>query len=310
MTFDLHPEVKPLIEARAALPAGKNLEEDRANWSAYARANNVPPPSSISVEDRIVQGRGGVRIPVRVYSPLGEEPKAGIAYFHGGGFVKGDCDTSDTTGWGLAVETGAVVVSVDYRLAPENKYPAALDDCVDVLVHMHDQPADYGIDPLKLAVAGDSAGGNLAAATALWVRENGGPTLRAQGLIYPCLTDRLEFSSYKRNATAPGLTTSSMQGYWIAYLGDMAGTSTDPMATPLVSDDLSDLPPAFILVAEHDPLIDDGIEYAAKLMRAGVETSFFRANRMIHGFVRARVTGPDSASAFGRLSRFLREKLS
>jgi acetyl esterase len=310
MTFDLHPEVKPLIEARAALPAGKNLEEDRANWSAYARANNVSPPANINVKDSVVAGRDGVSIPIRIYSPSSSGPKAAIAYFHGGGFVKGDCDTSDTTGWGLASETGAVVVSVDYRLAPENKFPAALHDCVDVLLHMQNHPSVYGIDASRLAVAGDSAGGNLAAATALWARENGGPRLKAQGLIYPCLTDRLEFDSYKRNASAPGLTTQSMQGYWIAYLGDIAGKSVDPMATPLIAKDLSNLPPTFILVAEHDPLIDDGVEYAAKLMRAGVETSFFRAERMIHGFIRARVTGPDAAAAFARLSRFLCEKLA
>jgi len=157
---------------------------------------------------------------------------------------------------------------------------------------------------------GDSAGGNLAAAIALWARDHNGPALRCQGLIYPCLTDRLGFASYTRNAEAPGLTTSSMGSYWVAYLGaNKAGKSTDPLATPLVADDLSGLPPAYMLVAEYDPLFDDGVAYGAKLMSAGVETGFYAAEGMIHGFVRARVTGPDSAKAFGAMTAFLKAKL-
>lgn len=311
MTFDLHPEMDPLIKARAALPPGKNLNEDRANWSAYARANSVPPPAGMTVTDTTVQGRNGDAIPVRIYAPAGAGQKAGLLYFHGGGFVKGDCDTSDTNGWGLAAETGAVVVSVDYRLAPEHPYPAALHDCIDVLLHVHGAPEVYGVDPKRLGVAGDSAGGNLAAAVSIWAKAEGGPPLRCQGLIYPCLTDRLEFESYKRNAEAPGLSTANMMGYWKAYLGDaMAGQSTDPLATPLCVKDLSGQPPTYVLVAEYDPLIDDGVAYAGKLMAAGVETGFFRADRMIHGFVRARINGKETAKAFSAMTQFLQAKLA
>lgn len=310
-TFDIHPEMQPLIAARAELPVAKDLNEDRANWSAYARANAVPPPADMTVEDRTVDARDGHGIKIRVYTPAGPAKKPGLLYFHGGGFVKGDCDTSDTTGWGLAAETGAVVVSVDYRLAPENPYPTPLNDCVDVLLHMHGNPVEYGVDPARLGVSGDSAGGNLAAATALWAKQNGGPALRCQGLVYPCLTDRLTLGGYSRNAEAPGLTTTNMGNYWQAYLGaEMAGNSTDPLATPFCAEDLSGLPPAFVLVAEYDPLVDDGVEYAAKLMRAGVETGFFRADRMIHGFMRARLTGAEAANAFSAMTLFLAAKLA
>jgi len=310
MSFDIHPEMEPLIAARANMPISRDLVVERKNWSAYARANAAPRPNTMRVEDRTVAAADGYAIPIRVYTPAGAGVKPGIAYMHGGGFVKGDTDTSDTNGWGLAEETGAVVVSVDYRLAPENPYPTPLNDSMDVLADMTANPDAYGVDADRIAVAGDSAGGNLAAAVALACRDRAGPALRCQGLIYPCLTDRLEFDSYQRNATAPGLTTESMEFYWKAYLGEeMAGQSTDPLATPMIADDLSGLPPAFVLTAEYDPLIDDGVAYAHKLMQAGVETGYFRAARMMHGFVRARINGPDSAAAFSALTAFLKAKL-
>ncbi|MGE0699893.1 MAG: alpha/beta hydrolase [Hyphomicrobiaceae bacterium] len=310
MAFDLHPEILPLIEERARLPVAKSLAEERRNWSAYAKASWSPPPAGMTVEDRTIRARDGHPIPVRVYTPAGGGTGGGLAYFHGGGFVKGDPDSSDTTGWGLAVETGAVTVSVDYRLAPEHKYPTALNDCIDVVMDMHDRPTAYGVDPGRLGVVGDSAGGNLAAATALWARQSETVALRCQGLIYPCLVDRLVADAYARNANAPGLTTASMRGYWRDYLGEeTAGRSTDPLATPLVAQDFSRLPPAYILVAEHDPLIDDGIAYAQKLIAAGVETGFYRAHRMIHGFIRRRMAGPDCASAFRAMTEFLKRKL-
>ncbi|MEZ5817035.1 MAG: alpha/beta hydrolase [Hyphomicrobiaceae bacterium] len=310
MAFDLHPEMAPLIAERDKLPPATEIADIRRNWAVYSKASWVPPPAGMKVEDRTVKARDGHAIPVRVYTPAGGGSGAGVSYFHGGGFVKGDPDSSDTTGWGLAAETGAVTVSVDYRLAPENKYPTALNDCVDVVIDMHTNPKTYGVDPTRLGVVGDSAGGNLAAATALWARQNGKPALRCQGLIYPCLTDRLTAPAYARNAEAPGLTTASMRGYWRDYLGEeKAGHSTDPLATPLVADDLSGLPPAYVLVAEHDPLIDDGIAYAQRLIAAGVETGFSRANRMIHGFIRRRTHGPDCGRAFSAMTEFLRTKL-
>lgn len=310
MTFDLHPDMQPLIDARAALPTGGSLAEDRRIWSEYARANSVAPPIGMMVENRMIPGRDGNAVPVRVYTPAGAGTKPALMYFHGGGFIKGDCDTSDTNGWGLAHETGAVVVSVDYRLAPEHPYPAALNDCISALEHVTQNAGDYGVDASRVGVSGDSAGGNLAAAVALWARDQDSLALKCQGLIYPCLTDKLEFESYRRNADAPGLTTAGMGSYWGMYLGEtMAGASTDPLATPMVAKDLTGLPPTYVLVAEYDPLIDDGLIYAAKLMGFGVETGYYRAERMIHGFARARVTGTDAAKAFGAMTTFLRAKL-
>ena len=178
------------------------------------------------------------------------------------------------------------------------------------LEHVARNSGDYGVDASRIGVSGDSAGGNLAAAVALWARDHGGPALKCQGLIYPCLTDKLEFDSYQRNADAPGLTTSNMRGYWDKYLGEaMSGASTDPLATPMVAADLTGLPPAYVLVAEFDPLLDDGLIYAAKLMGFGVETGYYRAEGMIHGFARARITGAHAAKAFNAMTDFLRAKL-
>jgi len=309
-SFDLHPEMKLLIDAKADLPVPQTLEEMRAGWNVYSKRLSQPHPSDMAVEDRGVAGKGGT-IPVRVYRPAGA-PAANapcVLYFHGGGFMKGDLDSSDTVAWGLAAEAGAVVVSVDYRLAPENPYPAAFDDCFSVLVDVAAKSAGYGVDPARIAVCGDSAGGNLAAAVALAARDRGGPRIAAQVLIYPCLTDVAEGGSYRVHAVTPGLTTESMLTYWDWYLAGSANPSNDPYAVPLKAADLSGLPPACVHVAEIDPLVDDGRQYAKRLEEAGVATEFRCAKGMIHGFLRSRLLGPDSGLEFSNICLFLRRCL-
>jgi len=308
-SITLHPEMQALLDAKADLPPATTVAEMRAGWNLYAARMRRPHPADMEVEDRSVAGKGGP-VPVRVYRPAAASGAApGVLYFHGGGFMKGDLDSSDTVAWGLAQETGAVVVSVDYRLAPENTYPAAFDDCFSALADVAANAASYGVDPARIAVSGDSAGGNLAAAVALAARDRDGPALAAQVLIYPCLTDDIVGGSYRTHAETPGLTTSSMATYWKWYLpGGMP--SNDPYVVPLKARNLSGLPRAFVHVAEIDPLYDDGRLYAERLKAAGVPTEYRVAKGMLHGFMRARLLGPDSAAEFGAICGFLRKCLA
>lgn len=303
---ELHPEMKLLIDAKADLPVPKTVEEMRAGWNVYSKRLSRPHPADMVVQDRGVAGKGAT-IPVRIYRPSGVAAAAPcILYFHGGGFMKGDLDSSDTVAWGLAAGTDAVVVSVDYRLAPEHPYPAAFDDCYAVLCDVAADGAAYGVDTARVAVCGDSAGGNLAAAVALAARDRGGPRLCGQMLIYPCLTDDVTGGSYGVHAVTPGLTTQSMGSYWNWYLADVGTPSGDPYAVPLKAKDLTGLPPACVHVAEIDPLFDDGRRYAERLESAGVPTAFRCAAGMIHGFLRSRLLGPDSAAEFAGICAFLR----
>jgi acetyl esterase len=306
-SIDLHPEMQFLIDAKSDLPPAETLEDMRAGWNAYAARMHRPYPTGMRVEDQRVDGKGGA-IPVRVYRPAAAAATAAcVLYFHGGGFMKGDLDSSDTVAWGLAEETGAVVVSVDYRLAPENPYPAAFDDCYSVLTHVAASAAEYGVDQAKIAVCGDSAGGNLAAAVSLAARDRNGPEIVGQCLIYPCLTDVLEDGSYRVHAVTPGLTTGSMKTYWDWYLGEENVPSNDPYAVPLKAADLAGLPKAWVHVAEIDPLFGDGRIYAERLDAAGVPTEYRCAKGMLHGFLRARLLGPDSGAEFAAICRFLQQ---
>ena len=308
-SIDLHPEMKALIDAKADLPVPKTVDEMRAGWNIYSKRMSRPHPADMAVEDRGVAGKG-VTIPVRVYRPAGAAAAAPcVLYFHGGGFMKGDLDSSDTVAWGLAAEIGAVVVSVDYRLAPEHPYPAAFDDCYAVLADVAANAATYGVDASRVAVCGDSAGGNLAAAVTLAARDRRGPRIAGQMLIYPCLTDVAEDGSYRVHAVTPGLTTDSMRTYWDWYLAGNGAPSSDSYAVPLKASDLSGLPPSGVHVAEIDPLYDDGRLYAERLKAAGVPTEYRCAKGMIHGFMRARLLGPDSAAEFGAICGFLRRCL-
>lgn len=306
----IHPEMQILVDSKAGLPPATTLEEMRAGWNLYSARMRRPHPEDMKVTDGSVAGKGGA-VPIRVYRPAAAPAKAPcVLYFHGGGFMKGDLDSSDTTAWGLAQETGAVVVSVDYRLAPENPYPAAFDDCFSVLADVAGNAGRYGVDPARIAVSGDSAGGNLAAAVSLAARDRDGPAVAAQVLIYPCLTDDTKHESYRVHAVTPGLTAASMGSYWNWYLAGSAQPVSDPYALPFKARSLAGLPRALVHVAEIDPLYDDGRLYAERLKAAGVPTEYRCAKGMIHGFMRARLLGPDSAAEFGAICGFLRRSLA
>ena len=310
-TFDIHPDMDELIAAKREAARTTDPKEVRAAWNAYGARMGKERPAAMTVRNAVVprpSAHGG-DIPIRIYRPEGASlPSPCVVYLHGGSFYKGSLDSGDTVAWSVADETGAVVVSVEYRLAPRHPFPAGLEDCYAVVRHLAGHGAPLGVQGERLALWGDSAGGNLAAATCLVARDRGGPRIMAQALNYPCLTDELTTDSYRRHAQSPGLAAAGIDLGWSHYLGDRRPTD-DPRAAPLKARDLSGLPPAHVHYAEIDPLADDATRYAERLAAAGNDVELRCARRMIHGFLRARFSGPDAAAEFSRPCGFLRERL-
>jgi acetyl esterase/lipase len=248
----------------------------------------LAPVELASVEDRAVPGPGG-DVRVRVYTPVAANRNV-VVYYHGGGWVIGDVDTHDRTTRRLARDTGATVVSVDYRCAPEHRFPAAADDAYAALVWAAEE-----YDPPKLAVAGDSAGGNLSAVVALMARDRGSPRIDHQLLVYPVTDCTFDTDSYRENGTGEFfLSETHMRWFWDQYLGP-DGDGGDPYASPLRAEDLSGLPPATVVTAELDPLRDEGEAYAAALAAAGVPVEHHRADGMFHGFFGVDELLPEAA---------------
>ena len=279
----LDPQAKAVLDQIEALGIPPNNavspQQARANTKERPRA---PGPEVANVEDRAIPGPGP-DIPVRIYTPKGSGPYPALVWLHGGGWVVGDLDTADGTARHLAEGAGCVVVSVDYRLAPEAKFPAAADDSYAAAQWVAQNAGSINADPGRIAIGGDSAGGNLSAAASLMARDRGGPPLVFQLLVYP-VTDR-DFSteSYRSNGDGYSLTLEGMEWYWDQYLKNDADAA-NPYAAPMQAKDLADLPPALVITAEFDPLRDEGEAYAHRLQAAGVATSYTRYDGMIHGF--------------------------
>jgi acetyl esterase len=278
------PQIEMLLNLRAALPALHTLSV--ADARAQFAARDFPglrKPEIASVVNRDMQGPAG-SLGLRIYTPLGEGPFPLMMFFHGSGFVVCSLDTHDGMARNLCAGTGCVVVSVDYRLAPEAKFPAAPDDCLAATRWAAANAAALGGDPGKMFVAGDSAGGNLAAVTALRLRDEGGPQLLGQLLIYP-VTDHYEpgTPSMMENAEGYGLTRVGMMWFWDHYL-EHPSHGANPYASPLRAGDWRGLPPALVVTAEYDPLRDEGEYYAERLRQAGVPTEMKRWDGMNHGF--------------------------
>lgn len=235
------------------------------------------------IENLNIPGPGG-DLPIRVYTPEGKHPFPVLVYFHGGGYVIGNLDTHDGPCRALANRTPCIVLSVDYRLAPENRFPAAVDDAYAAVSWATDNAAVIGADAGRMAVAGDSAGGNLAAVVCLLAKINSYPDLKYQILIYP-ITDlsNVDNGSYREHAAGYMLTREAMIYYRDHYLG-MGGDQKDPYASPLLADDLSGLPPALVIAAEFDILKDEGKAYADRLKNAGVPVIYSLYPDMIHAF--------------------------
>lgn len=239
-----------------------------------------------SVTDTTIPGPKG-EIPVRIYRPDSGQAAGGrppiVVYFHGGGWTIGDLDGCDASCRAMTARTGVIVMSVDYRLAPEHRYPAAADDAYAATCWAAEHAAELGGDPSRLVVGGDSAGGNLAAVTALRARDSGGPALALQVLIYPVTDIGQDTGSYQENAEGFFLTAAHMRWYWGCYLGP-DGDGGGPYASPLRAVNLGGLPPAMVLTAECDPLRDEGNAYAERLRAAGVPVTARCYEGMFHGF--------------------------
>ncbi len=304
----LHPSVIPVLEAMngnmAAIPQVPVEQIPLLRQGPLAPPPPNPTPVA-RVEDRHIPGPAGEML-VRIYWPEGGGPAPLVVFYHGGGFVLCSLDSHDELARALCREAGAVVVSVDYRLAPEAPYPAAADDCYAALVWAVGHATELGADPGRVAVAGDSAGGNLAAVTALRARDLGGPALRHQCLIYPVTDCRFDTPSYRDNAEGYFLTAEAMRWFWSHYMQDM-GRAAEPYASPLRAPSLAGLPPALVITAEYDPLRDEGEHYAQALSAAGVPTTLKRYDGMIHGFVSMAVIFEDGREAQSLAARHLRE---
>jgi acetyl esterase len=307
-----------LLDVVAVLPtlvewaSAEEMPETRANaasWGAPAE-----PRSDVVREDRLIPGReGDPDVAIRIYRPVdaGEVPLAGLLEIHGGGFIVGDIDMMDGFCDVVAADFGAVVVSVGYRLAPEDPYPAAVEDCYAALVWLADNAADLGIDPERIGISGQSAGGGLAAATALLARDRGGPALCFQLLEIPELDDRLETPSMIQFVDTPLWNRPNAVRSWSWYLGsDDAPGSADVSvyAAPARAEDLSGLPPAFVSVMEFDPLRDEGIAYASRLLQCGVSTELHAYPGTFHGSALVTTAGVSKRAnrdAMGALKRGL-----
>jgi acetyl esterase len=284
----LDPEIQALLDAINAAPQVApeqvTVEEARAAHAEESERLGGPGEAVAEVRDLAIPGPAA-DIPARAYRPdTGAERPGAVAYFHGGGWCIGTLDSFDAACRALANAAGAVVVSVDYRLAPEHPFPAAVEDAEAAVRWLAEHADELGADPGRLAVAGDSAGGNLATITARRLRDAGGPPLRCQALIYPALDAGRDTLSYRENAEGYGLTAASMRRWWQLYLNGADGLQPD--ASPLRAGDLAGMPPAFVLTVDKDPLRDEGEAYARALEAAGVPATLEAYEDMPHGFLR------------------------
>lgn len=280
----LHPQVKTVLEQMtAAGPPLHHLSPAEARKAIEAmRATTGEPERVAKVEDRSFRGPAG-QLPLRIYTPDGRGPFPLLVYFHGGGWVVGSVETVDASCRSLANLAGCIVVSADYRLAPEHKFPAAADDCYAATRWVGLHAASFHGDPKRIAVGGESAGANLAAAVALMAQERAAPSFVYQLLAYPVINHAFDTPSYRDNADGYFLTREMMQWFWRQYLATEAD-GENPLASPLQARYLTGVAPATILTAEFDPLRDEGAAYAAKLREAGVPVTYQCYDGLIHGF--------------------------
>ena len=282
----LDPQVKTLMERMQALnlPSAPTATPAELRESVRQRSVALPKEDVASVREHRVPVDGG-EITVRAFTPRGAGPLPALVYFHGGGWVTGDLDTHDAICRTLANAAGCVVASVDYRCAPEHVFPAAAEDSYAATRWVVEHARDLGVDPRRVAVGGDSAGGNLAAAVALMARDRGGPALTFQVLIYPVTDTSFDTASYRDNGEGYTLTRVGMQWYWDQYV-PKAADRVNPYAAPLRAASLAGLPPALVITAEYDPLRDEGEAYARRLVDAGVRVTQTRYPGAIHAFFR------------------------
>jgi acetyl esterase len=283
----LHPQIVKAIEAmeRAGLKPIEAMSpvEARQQMEATANSRKAEPLPVGRVENRTIPGPAGP-IPVRLYWPDAAGKVPAIAYYHGGGHVIGSLDTHDLIARNLCHGVGALICSVDYRMGPEHKFPAAVDDSVAALEWLRANAASLGADPDRLGVHGDSAGANLAAVVALMACDKGGHKLRLQSLVYPVADYTLSAPSYEKYATGYGLLTRAAMQYFQQHYLRSPADAEDWRASPIKAPNLAGVAPAIVVTAECDVLHDDGVNYAEALRRAGVDVEYREYPGMIHAF--------------------------
>ncbi len=283
-------------------------EEARASRNPFFASLGGSPPKVYAVENRRIPGPAG-DIPIRVYTPETNGVYPLLVYFHGGGWLLGSLDSHDSLCRSLANAAGCMVVSVDYRLAPENRFPAAVEDAYAAVCWVGENAHQLGGEGSRLAVGGDSAGGNLATVSCLMARDKGGPSLRHQLLLYPVLDlSGFDTPSYHEHATGYLLTAESMAYYRRQYVRDEKDRG-NPCASPLLADDLSGLPSATVVAAELDVLTDEGKAYAERLKRAGVAVTYRCYDGMIHPFLNFLGVVDRARAAVLEIGTLLREAL-
>lgn len=307
----LDPQARAVLEQMAAAgiqpPHTLSVAAARQALIERRRLTAGAPEPIAHVADRSIPGPGGP-LPIRIYRPAAAAPLPTLVYFHGGGWVLGSIETHDGICRALANAGACQVVSVEYRLAPEHRFPAAVEDAYAASAWVAANAAELGAAPDRIAVGGDSAGGNLAAAVCLMARDRGGPRLAFQLLLYPVTSFAFDTPSYLENAEGYMLTRADMRWFWQHYLPDEAA-GRSPYASPLQAENLRGLPPALVVTAEFDPLRDEGEAYAARLQAAGVPATLRRYEGLIHGFLGMTAAIERARTALEEIGRALQEAL-
>jgi acetyl esterase len=285
-----------------------SLAQARAEDLAAIRAGGGDVEPVHRVTDRALPGPDG-ELPVRIYRPDRDGPLGTLVYFFGGGWTLGSIETADGVCRALANAAGCQVVTPGYRLAPEHPFPAAVHDCLAALEWVAAEAGALGVDPGRIAVGGDSAGGNLAAAVSLLARERGGPRLAAQLLVYPNTCYHADTESLRDNDDRWLFNRHSVDWYWRNYLST-PDDGRDPLVSPLLADDLGGLPPALVITAEFDPLRDEGERYAHRLRESGVPVELSRYDGMAHGFFTMSGVLADARRAVREAAEYLRKNLT
>ncbi len=310
----LDPEIGAYLDGLRANPPAPSFmdvppEESRRNFERMRRALAAAPAAVGAIEEHVIAGPGG-DLALRLYVPehLGDRLTPALVFYHGGGWVFGDLDSQDGFCRLLCREAAVRVVSVDYRLAPEHRFPAAVDDAIAALDWVSAHAGTLGIDPARLAVGGESAGGNLAAVAARHARDHG-PALQFQLLIYPVTDTRTDTGSYEANAQGYMLERAGMRWFFDQYAPDPVQRD-DPRLAVLRAPSHSGLPPAHVVTAGFDPLRDDGAAYARVLEAAGVPVTLAEHPTLIHGFIGLGTVSREAASAAAAIAGVVRDRLA
>ncbi|NYT23458.1 alpha/beta hydrolase [Alcaligenaceae bacterium] len=315
MTDLLHPQVQAVLNLlkEAGIPQLESMDPPQARIAYLERGPNVQPaaPEVGGIRNLEIEGKAG-KLPLRIYRPENVADDAtlpALVWFHGGGWVIGNLDTHDTLCRELCNASGCCIVSVDYRLAPEHRFPAAVEDAVTSVEWVFENAAQINIDPRRIAVGGDSAGGNLAAVAAIALRDSDDIRLAYQLLVYPVIDLGCDYPSHTRNGQGYVLTNELLAYFYGHYMEDESALE-DWRACPIRAESLENLPPALVITAGYDPLRDEGAAYAVALAEAGNETTYVCFERQIHGFITMGKVFSDAYPAISLCAGELRRRLS